>query len=537
MTNRREFIGKIGKVAATGLAFGTLSKTIAQAQTNKNFAQVEKDIVRSPRRARRALEIRENAALRCFQETNSSHPTNGDEQRYANKIGNFSKALPHNAVGEVDINAYNALLRAVTSGKFTDFSAITLGGTVKLANPQAAFAFSMDSGDSQSYTIPAPPNFASEETAAEITEVYWQALTRDIPFSEYATNPMIASAVADLRRFSKFSNVNVSNIFRGETVGDLVGPYISQFLYKPIPHGALTIEQKYDIPLANVDFMTSNAEWLRIQNGNTPSQSLQKDPIPRYLRNGRDLGEWVHTDYSYQGFVDAALILLAFGSGALANSNPYKTISNQGGFVHFGGPHILDMVARVALLALKAAWYQKWCVHRRLRPEEFAGQIHLALTGNTQIKVHQKLTESSVLELLASRNGSYFLPMAFAEGCPTHPAYPAGHATIAGACVTILKAFFKESFVIPNPVFADNDGFSLTAYNGNLTVGGELNKLAANISIGRDIAGVHWRSDGIEGMNLGEQVAISLLKDYKETYNENFAGFSFTRFNGSTITI
>src|SRR5215831_1467363 len=83
------------------------------------------------------------------------------------------------------------------------------------------------------------------------------------------------------------------------------------------------------------------------------------------------------------------------------------------------------------------------------------------------------------------------------EGSFPFSAYPEGHGTVVGACVTMLKAFFNESFVIPNPVEASSDGFSLTAYTGpSLTVGGELNKLAANVSIGRDIAGVHWRSDG-----------------------------------------
>ena len=38
------------------------------------------------------------------------------------------------------------------------------------------------------------------------------------------------------------------------------------------------------------------------------------------------------------------------------------------------------------------------------------------------------------------KNGAYFLPQAFPEGSPQHPSYPQGHATIAGACVTILKA-------------------------------------------------------------------------------------------------
>ncbi len=83
---------------------------------------------------------------------------------------------------------------------------------------------------------------------------------------------------------------------------------------------------------------------------------------------------------------------------------------------------------------------------------------------------------------------------AFPEGSPTHPAYGAAHATVAGACVTVLKAFFDESFVIPNPVEAASDGLSLKPYTGpSLTVGGELNKLASNVAIGRNIAGVHWR--------------------------------------------
>jgi hypothetical protein len=101
----------------------------------------------------------------------------------------------------------------------------------------------------------------------------------------------------------------------------------------------------------------------------------------------------------------------------------------------------------------------------------------------------------------------------------------------------VLKAFFKESFVIPSPVQSDADGLNLLPFAGALTVGGELNKLASNISLGRDTGGVHWRSDGIEGMKLGEEVAIQLLRDHKLLNNESFAGFSLTRFNGSTVVI
>jgi PAP2 superfamily len=117
--------------------------------------------------------------------------------------------------------------------------------------------------------------------------------------------------------------------------------------------------------------------------------------------------------------------------------------------------------------------------------------------------------------------------IAFPEGSPTHPSYPAGHATVAGACVTILKARFNEDYPIKNPVITNDDGTALRNYNGpgkdQLTLGGELNKLAANIAIGRNMAGVHYRSDYIESVKLGEMVAIGILQDQRNTYFENYS--------------
>jgi hypothetical protein len=133
---------------------------------------------------------------------------------------------------------------------------------------------------------------------------------------------------------------------------------------------------------------------------------------------------------------------------------------------------------------------------------------------------------------------SYLLSQAFPEGCPPHPAYGAGHATVAGACVTILKAWFDESFIILDSKVPDKNGNKLIDYTGpdknKLTVGGELNKVASNIALGRDWAGVHWRSDGTEGLKLGESIAIGILEEQKNTYNEDFY-FSFTKFDGTGI--
>ncbi len=104
--------------------------------------------------------------------------------------------------------------------------------------------------------------------------------------------------------------------------------------------------------------------------------------------------------------------------------------------------------------------------------------------------------------------------------------------------MTILKAWFDESFVIPNPVVPDETGTTLVPYIGpDLTVGGELNKIASNVANGRNIAGVHWRSDSTESLKLGEALAISLLRDQKATYNERFDGFMLTKFDGTTVAI
>ena len=42
------------------------------------------------------------------------------------------------------------------------------------------------------------------------------------------------------------------------------------------------------------------------------------------------------------------------------------------------------------------------------------------------------------------------------------------------------------------PEVASNDGLELVEYPGTLTVGGELDKLASNVVMGRVLAGVHW---------------------------------------------
>ncbi len=546
--SRRSFLGA---VAATGAALGAETEAI-QVEAGEN------------RRKRDSYRIRVTAAQNERDAPAVDHIDNGDEQLYPNHIGNYSKGLPHNDRGEVQPFAYDLFVQAMRRGTQPDMEKIPMGAgdparQMKLVNPCSGLGFDLQGADSHHLSMPPAPRLAGAETAGEMVELYWHALARDVPFSHYDSDPITQTAAADLSKLSTFrgpkvnGRVTTATLFRGFTAGDVAGPYVSQFLLKPIPFGVQVVDQRVRTMLPGLDFLTQYSDWLSVQNGVTPPNPIGYDPVRRFIRSGRDLAQWVHMDVLYQAYFNAMLIMLTppdstddvtgGGMGVPLNpGNPYVHSANQIGFGTFGQPAIAAAVAEIATRALKAVWYQKWFVHRRLRPEECGGLVHNYLTkGQTSYPIHNELVNSAAVAQVQKQTGGFLLPMAFPEGCPLHPSYGAGHATVAGACVTILKAFFDESYVIPNPVVASSDGKTLQPYVGadaaKLTVGGELNKLAANVGIGRNIAGVHWRSDYAESLRLGEAVAISVLRDQKLTYDETFDGYTFTTFDGVKTTV
>src|SRR5438046_10046010 len=134
--NRRSFVKR---VLATGAAANLGALALKPGQRKVQAAEISPGNVQQ-RRAQ-AYQVRVQAAQLAIQRGVVSHPTNGDEELYPNQLGSFTKALPHNALGEVDLNAYNVLLRALATGRQQDFAAIPIGLGAKLTNPQSGLAF------------------------------------------------------------------------------------------------------------------------------------------------------------------------------------------------------------------------------------------------------------------------------------------------------------------------------------------------------------------------------------------------------------
>ena len=493
-----------------------------------------------------AFRIREAAAQAYLDEQQPVHRSNGDEARYPDKRASFAKTLPHNDVGEVDADAFATFVSVLSNGGPTSFETIPRDqrAEVELNDPQATYSYDLVGLDSAATSLDPPPAFASSLMATEMAEIYWLSLTRDVPFREYETDPLVAAAVTDMNAFtgpltsSSGKKPTPATVFRGETPGDLIGPYLSQFLWLDIPYGIKTIEQRYTVPSRGQSFLTDYAEWLACQRGAGPRSRLAFDATPRFICSARELAEYVHRDFSFQAYMNAALIMLALGKDALSPTNPYRGSRMQFGDITLGSKNVLSLVAQVSLLGQKGAYFHKWQVHRRLRPECFAGRIETHATGRRQYDFHNDILQCDAVARVRSRYGTRLLPVAFPEGCPTHPSYPAAHACNAGACATILKAFFDADYVLPHPVEATLDGSTLDPWQGtDLTLGNEIDKLANNIALGRDAAGVHYRSDRIRGLFVGEQQALGLLRDYSRTYNEHFDGFIVRKFNGDRVKI
>jgi hypothetical protein len=248
-----------------------------------------------PARQTAAYSVRQAAAQAYLHEPQPAHHSNGDEPRYPDKRASFAKTLPHNDVGEVDPNAFAAFVTILSTGDSTSFETIPRDprAEVGLNNPQATHSFDLVGLDGAATSLDPPPTFASAAMATEMAELYWLALTRDVPFRHYETDPLVAAAVADLNAFtepltsSTGTKTTPASVFRGETPADPVGPYLSQFLWLDIPYGIKTLRQSYSVPTRGQSFLTNHDEWLTCQRGARPTSTLTFDAIPLHLQRAR----------------------------------------------------------------------------------------------------------------------------------------------------------------------------------------------------------------------------------------------------------
>jgi len=581
-TSRRSFLGKMGLGSAAAVALAAVPlEPLVEGKRGEAAASVVN--YNSAARAAASYNYRTKVAQNNFINIGEL-PDNGDAERFSDYSGSWSKCLPHPHLGIVNPQAFQSLTHALGTGRFQDFQNIIVGNpqgpgfTGTLNGPMSALAYDLEGLDSHALGIPPAPSVTSAQTAAEQVEHYWAAFMRDVNFTDYPTSSLATQACADLNRLSYVRQhgsifpypVTPQNLFRGQFVpgdGNVQGPYVSQFMLQPTFLGVQPITQMLQRfnsvgAQGGADFCTDPAEYQRIESGFPPSASLTYDPVYRFLRMGRDMNAYTHVDALHQAYLIAVLVLATINA-PLNPGNPYIDSPSQHGFGTLGsassqaGPvDALGTIPEMATRALKAVWFHKWIVNLRQRPEEVGALLQALATHQHPMPqaaqyLHQDLLNSAALPINYSKYGTYLLPLAFPEGAPTHPCYPTGHGTVGGACIAAIKFFFDGSQRIrpllqamdpPRDVYVPSeDGLSLVPYTGadrdQLTINGELAKLASNVTIAHGIhAGIHFRSSSYWSNLLGEALGISVLNDRAASYAEPFT-INITKFDGTRATI
>src|SRR5260370_21549329 len=266
-------------------------------------------------RARRPFACRTQAAGHDAFVSPAAQIDNGDEALYPDKSGTYTKGILQTGVGLVDLAAYQTFIKALKSGDPADFEKIVLGGPRTLNGPQGGLGFDLECLDCSQFGVPPAPALASEDYAAELVELYWASLLRDVAFTQYSSDPTAVAAATELSSMANYkgprdasNKVTPNLLFRGGFAGDTIGPYMSQFLLQDTMLGALPITQKYSTFKKNADYMLDKQPFMPAQNGMPTGLKLQPD-LPVLLHDGRGLGAYTHADVLYQAYFTAYLVL------------------------------------------------------------------------------------------------------------------------------------------------------------------------------------------------------------------------------------
>src|SRR5271165_3077200 len=317
-SSRRSFLGTVGGATAA-IAVALPLEPLFEGKHGQAEASVA--TYKSNRRANDSWNYRKSTAQDEKIDVGVL-PDNGDSQRFTDFSGNWSKCLKHDYLGIPNSAAWQSLVYALSTGRFSDFENILVGSpgntnfTGTLNGPQGALAFDLEGLDSHATVIPPAPSVASAQTAAEQVEHYWAALMRDVNFTDYTSSSLAAQACADLNNMSYIRSnqnnefpypVTPQNLFRGQIVpgdGPVEGPYLSQFLIQPTFLGAQPLSQQLQrfrsVSQGGADFLTDPTEYQHVQNGGVPNFSLTYDPVYRFLRMGRDMAAYTHVDALHQ---------------------------------------------------------------------------------------------------------------------------------------------------------------------------------------------------------------------------------------------
>merc|ERR1712045_490774 len=172
------------------------------------------------------------------------------------------------------------------------------------------------------------------------------------------------------------------------------------------------------------------------------------------------------------------------GNGSLERKSHLFPTTGKFDFLRF--PVMLsDLVGHAIRMVGPCDFSLKWDVGRA-RPEEVAWLIK---EGKLQVPAHKEIDLGQLIEDMNFNNATAFT--AYMEGSPNHPSYPAMHSAASAASfwLDVTMDLTEEQLC-------------------------EARMLDYSISYARTVAGVHYPSDNLAGLMVGQEILAEKLPRY-----------------------
>ena len=536
---------------------------------------------------------------------------NGDINTIPQFVAAYSKCLQHDKQAHVVPTEMKKLLGNINGDRnsmqnylFPAPIAVANpppGVPIPIINPNNMYNVNLFGRHPSSYSHKVAPTFHSDETAGEMVEMYCASLTRDVPFSEYETDPLIAKCCDYLNELNVFKGPKENGLVTPKTflqftqTGTILpGPRLSQLWYYDIPQNIIGNGAETDpIQPANGGYnnMTSNPQknrWVApgvdylwrlddefarspiclVQGGYITEGTVAVDSTEpeKYRTTCRDVAaslEEISRVFIGQGFMASAYSIIQaikFSEGVPIYNNPYSPFRNgvynpRLAFTDYDSLDLSWVPGSVDKSQLDLAQKLKWS-NMRVRPEAIAIEVQKVKLNDPALPHYYQntqLLDSGVLEDVFEKYQSYFLPMFDVLGCVPEPSYPSGYVMHVGGIMSGFKALFSPEDTIP-AFEPSEDAESLVpilddhGVQVRLNLFDEIDKYVYNHATSRVSQCVHYRSDIQLALDIGEEVVINHLREHAARYayalptkpfvpGPKKTGYLFRRFNGTFVDI
>ncbi|MBV2360021.1 bromoperoxidase [Thalassococcus sp. CAU 1522] len=460
------------------------------------------------------------------------------------------------------------------------------------AKPSAARRFSVIDGGARGRPVraalpqPPVPEFGPSELAAEMAELYALGLLRDVPFDRL-DNPHHLVRVDDITSFTlhemlcelrslPFLDRRATPDAGGAPVSSLTGPGgdsghrralrwngdgqltlrtafrggVAGILGAPRMSSLWAMDNDRRKPCPMVERPAADASmsrWLKWVEHETgaglclPGRVDARHCLPKTLG---DLAQHVHSAHPARVFFNAALALLAEGAAFDLDLGAENGLARG----RWTPSRLLALMADAADRATRMALSRAGKAARLSRPGVIAARMTVLLgredllasgtppvlaAAAQELSCHAPNLLSWVARSQSGRSAprlfrdTAFLPVDLTRA-PLNPWDAAAHGVVAGALATLVKAVFDTM----RPTH-----LRMVAANGPSTdITQEIDRLAAQIALGRSASAAYFGAESHQDLRLGEAIAMQVMRESFEADNEQ-AGLAFTDFDGKAVQL